>query len=53
MIRQQVKLKNKTLFRRIIKLITSVEDINFWETFNLAANKKHEGCLKNQNLQEK
>ena len=53
MIRKQVKLKHKTLFRRLIKLITFVEDINFRESFNLAANKKHEGCPKNQNLKEK
>ena len=53
MIRKQVKLKNKTLFRRLIKLITSDEDINFRESFNLVANKKHEGCPKNQNLTEK
>ena len=53
MIRKQVKLKNKTLFRRLIKLITSDEDINFRESFNLAANKKHEGCPKNQNRKEK
>ena len=53
MIRKQVKLKNKTLSRRLIKLITSDEDINFRESFNLAANKKHEGCPKNQNLKEK
>ena len=42
MIRTQVKLKKKTLFRRLIKLITSDEDINFSESFYLAANKKHE-----------
>ena len=53
MMRKQVKLKNKTLFRRLIKLITSDEDINFRESFNLAANKKHERCPKNQNLKEK
>ena len=47
------KIKEKTLFRRLIKLITSDEDINFRESFNLAANKKHEGCRKNQNLKEK
>ena len=53
MIRKQVKLKNKTLFRKSIKLVTSDEDINFRESFNLAAKKKHEGCPKNQNLKEK
>ena len=47
MIKKQVKLKNKTLFRRLIKLVTSDEDINFSESFNLAANKKHKGCPKN------
>ena len=52
MIRKQVKLKNKTLFGRLIKLITSDEDINLRESFNLVANKKHEGCRKNQNLKE-
>ena len=50
--KKQVKLKKKTLFRRLIKLITSDEDINFRESFNLVANKKHEGCQKNQNLKE-
>ena len=39
MIRKQVKLKKKTLFRRLIKLITFDEDINFSKSFNLAANK--------------
>ena len=53
MIRKQVKLKDKTLLRRLINLITSDEDINFRKSFNLAANKKHEGCPKNQNLKEK
>ena len=53
MIRKQVKLKNKTLFRRLIKLITSDEDTKFRESFNLPANKKHEGCSKHQNLKEK
>ena len=53
MIRKHVKLKKKTSFRRLIKLITSDEDINFRESFNVAANKKHEGCTKNQNLKEK
>ena len=52
MIKKQVKLK-KTLFRRLIKLITSDNDINFSESFNLAANKKHAGCPKTQNLKEK
>ena len=53
MIRKQVKLKKKTLFRRLITHITSDEDINFRETFNLAANKKHERCPKNQNRKTK
>ena len=53
MIRKRVKLKNKTLFRRLIKLIAFDEDINFRESFNLAANKKDERCPKNQNLKEK
>ena len=44
--KKQVKSKKKTLFRRLIKLITSDEDINFWESFNLAANKQHERCQK-------
>ena len=52
-IRKQVKLKNKTLFRRLIKLITSEEDTDFSESCNLAANRKHEGCPKNQNRKEK
>ena len=49
MIRKQVKLKKKTLFRRLITHITSDEDTNFRDSFNLAANKKHERCPKNQN----
>ena len=49
MIRKQVKLKKKTLFRRLITHITSDKDINFRESFKLAANKKHERCPKNQN----
>ena len=53
MIRKQVKLKKTTLFRRLIKLITCDEDINFSESFNLAAKRKHEGCPKNQNRKEK
>ena len=53
MIRKQVKFKKKSLFRRLIKLITSEEDINFSESFNLAAKKKHERCLKDQNRKEK
>ena len=53
MIRKQVKLKNKTLFKRLIKLITSDEDINFRESSNLAANKKRERSPKNQNRKEK
>ena len=52
-IRKQVKLKKKSLFRRLIKLITSDKDVNFREGFNVAANKKHERCLKNQNREEK
>ena len=48
-LRKQVKFKKKSLFRRLIKLIASDEDIiNFSESFNLAANKKHERCPKNQ-----
>ena len=46
-VRKQVKLK-KSLFRKLIKLITSDEDINFSESFNLSANKKHERCPKNK-----
>ena len=53
LIRKQVKLKKKPLFRRLIKLITSDKDINFSDSFNLAANKKHEHCPKNQNRKEK
>ena len=53
MIRKQVKLKKKTFFRRLITHITSDEDINFRKSFNLAANKKHERCPKNQNRKEK
>ena len=49
MIRKQVNLKKKSLFRRLIKLIISDENINFSESCNLAANKKHERCTKNQN----
>ena len=41
MIRKQVKLKIKCLFRRLIRLITSEEDTNFSKSFNLVANKKH------------
>ena len=52
MIRNQVKLTKKTLFRRLIKLITSDEVINFSDSFHLAANKKHKR-LKNQNRKEK
>ena len=51
-IRKQVKLK-KTLFRRLITHITSDEDINFRESLNLTANKKHERCPKNQNRKAK
>ena len=36
-----------------MKLITSDEDIKFSDSFNLAANKKYERCLKNQNRKEK
>ena len=50
---KQVKLKKKCLFRRFIRLITSEEDINFSESFNLEANKKHKLCPKNQNRKEK
>ena len=53
MIRKQVKLKKKTLFRRLITHITSDEDINFRKSFNLAANKQHERCPKNQNRKGK
>ena len=52
-VRKQVKLKKKTLFRRLITRITFDEDINFRESFNLAANKKYERCPKNQNRKEK
>ena len=52
-LRKQVKLKKKALFRRLIKLSTSDEAINFSESFNLAANKKHERYRKNQNQKEK
>ena len=48
MIKKQAKLKKKTLFRRLIKLITSTEDLNFSESFYLAAYKKREGCPKNR-----
>ena len=47
------KFKKKALFRRLIKLITSDEAINFSESFNLAANKKHERYRKNHNQKEK
>ena len=50
MVRKQVKLKKKT--GRLNKLITSDEDTNFRESFNLAAKKKHERCPKNQNLKK-
>ena len=53
MIRKQVKLKKKTLCRSLITHITSDEDINFRESFNLAANKKHERSPKNQNRKKK
>ena len=48
-IKKQIKLKKKSLFKRLIKLISSDEDMNFSESFNLAANEKHERCPKNQN----
>ena len=44
--------EKKTLFRRLIKLITSDEDTKFSASFNLAANKKHKRCTKNQNLKK-
>ena len=53
MMRKHVKLKRERLFRKLFKLITSDENINFSESFNLAANKKHERCPKNQNRKEK
>ena len=53
MIRKQVKLKKKVYLEDYIKLITSEEDVNFSESFNLAVNKKHERCPKNQNRKEK
>ena len=53
MIRKLVKLKKKTLFRKLITHITSDEDINFRESFYLAANKKHERSPKNQNRKAK
>ena len=53
MIRKQVKLKKKSFFRSLIKLIISEEDINFSERYNLAANKKHVRCPENQNRKEK
>ena len=43
-IKQQVNLKKKSLFRRLFKHSTFEENIN---SCNLAANKKHERCLKN------
>ena len=52
MIRKQVKLKKKSFFRRLIKLITSDEDINFSESFYLAVKKKHKRSPKNQNRKE-
>ena len=53
MMRQQVKLKKNSFFRRLIKHITSAEDTNSSESFNLAVNKKNERCPKNQNCKEK
>ena len=47
MIRKQVNLK-KSLFRRLIKLITSDEELNFDDSFNVVAKKKDERCLKKQ-----
>ena len=35
--RKQVKLKKKNLFRRLIKHITSAEDINSSESFNFSS----------------
>ena len=52
MIRKQVKLKKKSLFRRLIKLITSDEDINFGVSFNLAANKQH-GVVRKIKIEKK
>ena len=49
MLKKKGKIKEKSLSRRLIKLFTSDENINFSKSFNLAANKKHECCLKNQN----
>ena len=47
------KTNEKSLFRKLIKLITSDEDINFSESFNLAANKKHESCPKKSKSKRK
>ena len=47
------KIKEKSLLRRLIKLITSDKDLNFSESFNFAANKQHERRPKNQNRKEK
>ena len=49
----EVKLKKKSLFRRLIKHIASAKDINSREIFNLAVNKKNERCPKNQNRKKK
>ena len=52
MIGKQVILKKKSLFKRLIWLITYEEDINFSESFNLVVSKKHNLCPKNQNRKE-
>ena len=44
-----MKLKKKYCFRRLIKVITSEEDIYFRKSFDVAANKKHKRSPKNQN----
>ena len=46
-------IKKKALFRRLITHMTSDEDINVRESFNLVATKKHDRCPKNQNRKEK
>ena len=51
--KKAVKIKEKNLFGRLIKLITFDEHINFSKSCNLAANKKHERRTKNQNRKEK
>ena len=47
--KKQVKSKKKTLFRRLIKLITSDEDINFWESFKSSSKQTARTLSKNQN----